>query len=186
MLDVRNKQLLTEFNEALRKQILETRKRVITLFNSVSESGLTGDFEVTGKCFLGYEYSKIHPVQTIRAKKMWAILNGSIDKYIPLYEDGVDLISVSSWDSEIPTEHPVLYLDDNLDNWNEGLDRNLTEDMHLIFPFHNLYSHMEFSIFDLLWVRDFNIEVNAEVDSNTYNNDDYGDDLDWNKSDYYD
>ena len=58
--------------------------------------------------------------------------------------------------------------------------------MHLIFPFHNLYSHMEFSIFDLLWVRDFNIEVNAEVDSNTYNNDDYGDDLDWNKSDYYD
>ena len=186
VLDETNKQLLTEFNEALRIQVLETRKRVVTLFNSVSESGLTGDFEVTGKCFLGYEYSKIHPVQTVRAKKMWAILNGSIDKYIPLYEDGVDLISVSSWDSEIPTEHQVLYLDDNLDNWNEGLDRNLTEDMHLIFPFHNLYSHMEFSIFDLLWVRDFNIEVNAEVDSNTYNNDDYGDDLDWNKSDYYD
>ena len=88
VLDERNKQLLAEFNEALRIQILETRKRVITLFNSVSESGITGDFEVTGKCFLGYEYSKIHPVQTIRAKKMWAILNGSIDKYIPLYEDG--------------------------------------------------------------------------------------------------
>ena len=161
MLDERNKQLLTEFNEALRKQILETRKRVITLFNSVSELGLTGDFEVTGKCFLGYEYSKIHPVQTIRAKKMWAILNGSIDNYIP-------------------------YLDDKLDNWNEGLDRKLTEDMHLIHPFHNLYSHMDFSIFDLLWVRDFNIEVNAEVNSNTYNNDDYGDHLDWDKSDYYD
>jgi hypothetical protein len=117
---------------------------------------------------------------------MWAILNGSIDKYIPLYEDGVDLISVSSWDSEIPTEHQVLYLDDKLDNWNENLDRKLTEDMHLTFPFHNLYSHMEFSIFDLLWVRDFNIEVNAEVDSNSYNNDDYGDDLDWNKCDYFD
>ena len=117
---------------------------------------------------------------------MWAILNGSIDKYIPLYEDGVDLISVSSWDSEIPTEHQVLYLDDKLDNWNEDLDGNLTEDMHLIYPFHNLYSHMEFSIFDLLWVRDFNIEVNAEVDSNSYNNDDYGDDLDWDKCDYFD
>ena len=186
VLDENYKQLLTEFNEALRKQVLETRKRVITLFNSVSESGLTGEFEVTGKCFLGYEYSKIHPVQTIRAKKMWAILNGSIDKYIPLYEDGVDLISVSSWDSEIPTEHQVLYLDDKLDNWNENLDRKLTEDMHLTFPFHNLYSHMEFSIFDLLWVRDFNIEDNAEVDSNSYNNDDYGDDLDWNKCDYFD
>lgn len=74
-----------------------------------------------------------------------------------------DIISVSSRDSDIPTEHQVLYLDDNLDNWNEGLDRKLTEDMHLIFPFHNLYSHMEFSIFNLLWVRDFNIEVNALI-----------------------
>jgi hypothetical protein len=45
---------------------------------------------------------------------------------------------------------------------------------------------MDFSIFDLLWVRDFNIEVNAEVDSNTYNHKDYGDDLDWDKCDYYD
>ncbi|MEE3417074.1 MAG: hypothetical protein VZR53_17145, partial [Prevotella sp.] len=186
VLDETNKQLLAEFNEALRIQVLETRKRVVTLFNSVSESGLSGDFEVTGKCFLGYEYSKIHPVQTIRAKKMWAILNGSIDNYIPLYGDGVELIHVSSWDSEIPSENQVLYLDDKLDNWNEGLDGKLTEDMHLIHPFHNLYSHMDFSIFDLLWVRDFNIEVNAEVDSNTYNHKDYGDDLDWDKCDYYD
>ena len=60
VLDETNMQLLAEFNEALRIQVLETRKRVVTLFNSVSESGITGDFEVTGKCFLGYEYSQIH------------------------------------------------------------------------------------------------------------------------------
>ena len=45
---------------------------------------------------------------------------------------------------------------------------------------------MEFSIFDLLWVRDFNIEINIEADYDTYSTDSHGDDLDWGKYDYYD
>ena len=81
----------------------------------------------------------------------------------------------------------MLYLGDGeIDNFNEGLDREMTKDMHLIFPFHDLYEHMEFSIFDLLWVRDFNIELKVEVDYNTYPTEDYCDDLDWGKCDFYD
>ena len=49
-----------------------------------------------------------------------------------------------------------------------GFDREMTKDMHLTRVFHNIYEHMEFSIFDLLWVRDFNIEVSVEVDSSSY------------------
>ena len=41
----------------------------------------------------------------------------------------------------------MLYLSEKTDNWNEGLSPELTSDMHLIYPFHNLYEHTCFSIF---------------------------------------
>ena len=44
----------------------------------------------------------------------------------------------------------MLYLSEKTDNWNEGLNPELTSDMHLIYPFHNLYEHTCFSIFDLI------------------------------------
>ena len=156
VMDENYKLLLSEFNEALKLQLIDMRNRTIKLYESVKGNDVKNDMVVKGKCFLGYEYSKIHPVQTVRAKKMWAMLN------------------------------EMLYLQEEPDNWNEGLDRELTKDMHLIHAFHNLYEHMDFSIFDLFWVRDFNIELHAEIDYHTYKSDEYGDDLDWSKCDYWD
>ena len=148
---------------------------------------MNGRIEVVGKCFMGYEYSNIHPVQSMRAKKMWAVLNGSLDDYIFLYhEDGVNRFEIGSDDPKIESENEFLYLLTYPENWNEGLDRELTSDLYLTFAFHDLFSHMDFSIFDLLWVRDFNIELHVEQNYSTYPNEEYGDDLDWNKCDYYD
>ena len=62
----------------------------------------------------------------------------------------------------------------------------MTKDMHLTYAFYNLFSLLDFSIYDLLWVRDFNIEIHVEYDYHTYENEDYGDDLDWSKYDYWD
>ena len=185
VLDEQNKQLLAEFNEAMKQQLIEMRKRAIDLYYSISKLDKNGRIDVIGKCFMGYEYSKIHPVQSIRAKKMWAVLNGSLDDYIFLYcEDGVNSFDINSHDPKIESENVFLYLNEHLDNWNEGLDREMTKDMHLTYAFHNLFSHLDFSIYDLLWVRDFNIEIHVEYDYHTYQNDDYGDDLDWSKCDY--
>ena len=187
VLDEQNKQLLAEFNEAMKQQLIEMRKRAIDLYNKVSQPDMDGCVEVEGKCFMGYEYSKIHPVQSMRAKKMWAVLNATLDDYIFLYsEDGVDKFDISGDSTNIESENEFLYLNEELDNWNEGLDREMTKDMHLTYAFHNLFSHLDFSIFDLLWVRDFNIEIHVEYDYHTYKNDEYGDDLDWGKCDYYD
>ena len=183
------KQLLSDFNEALKAQMIEMRKRALSIYAANVNSGLMSSFTLKGKCFMGYEYSKIHPVQTMRAKKMWAVLNGSLADYMPLYMDGADIFEldyVEGGDCEIPSENQMLYLDDNIDNWNDELDLEMTKDMHLIHPFHNLYSHMDFSIFDLLWVRDFNIELSLESDYSTYPEDDPGDDLDWKKYDFDD
>ena len=187
VMDEHSKQLLADFNEAMKYQMVEMRKRAIDLYNNVYKLDMVGQIEVVGKCFMGYEYSKIHPVQTMRAKKMWAVLNGSLDDYIFLYhEDGVDGFLISSDDPKIATENEFLYLNEVRDNWNEGLDCELTSEMNLTYAFHNLFSHLDFSIYDLLWVRDFNIELHAEIDYHTYKSDEYGDDLDWSKCDYFD
>ena len=187
VLDEQNKQLLAEFNEAMKQQLIEMRKRAINLYNKVYQPDMDGRIEVEGKCFMGYEYSKIHPVQTIRAKKMWAILNATLDDYIFLYsEHGVCNFYMCNEDPDIDTENELLYLNEELHNWNEGLDREVSADMHLTYAFHNLFQHLEFSIFDLLWVRDFNIELHLEHDYQTYKDNEFWDDLDWKKCDYFD
>ena len=189
VMDEESKNLLSDFNEALKAQMIEMRKRALSIYASNVNSGLLSSFTLKGRCFMGYEYSKIHPVQTMRAKKMWAVLNGSLDDYMPLYIDGVDIFELDYSEGieyVFPSEHQVLYLDEEIDNWNDELDQEMTKDMHLIHPFHNLYSHMDFSIFDLLWVRDFNIEISLESDYNTYPKDTKDDDLDWSNYDFYD
>ena len=188
VMDENYKLLLSEFNEALKLQLIDMRNRTIKLYESVKGNDVKNDMVVKGNCFLGYGYSKIHPVQTVRAKKMWAMLNGTMDDFMPLYDDGACSFEIETWGNpiHIQSENEMLYLQEEPDNWNEGLDRELTKDMHLIHAFHNLYEHMDFSIFDLLWVRDFNVELHAEIDYHTYKSDEYGDDLDWSKCDYWD
>ena len=97
---------------------------------------------------------------------MWDILNGSIDAYIPLYHNGFGQFRIDTNHSsapEIESEQQMLYWSVEMENFNEGLDEELTKDLHLIFAFRDLFNHMEFSIFDLLWVRDFIIKLNVEI-----------------------
>jgi len=187
VMDNQYKQLLDDFNEALIGQLKEMRKRTIALYHSTKDNCQYGNLEVEGMCLLGYAYSAIHPVQTMRAKKIWAVLNGCLDNFMPLYDnDGAGSFSIRSYDSHVDTENEMLFGYDEWYNHNEGLDEDLTKDMHLIYAFHDLFSHMDFSIFDLLWVRDFNIEIKVEYDYHTYKMNDYCDDLDWGKCDYID
>ena len=65
----------------------------------------------------------------------------------------------------------MLYLSEKRDNWNEGLDCYQTRNMNIIHAVHNLYDHTAFSIFVLLCVRDFNMEIHVEVDYSTYKTD---------------
>jgi hypothetical protein len=150
----------------MKQQMIEMRRRTIALYESVAKAELPGTIEVEGKCHFGYDYPPLHPIQDERVKRMWDILNGTIDDFIPLYSDGFGQFRIDTYHSPVPTiesEHQMLYLSEETDNWNEGLDGKLTKDMHLIFAFHDLFEHMEFAIFDLLWVRDFNIELNVEI-----------------------
>lgn len=50
------------------------------------------------------------------------------------------------------------------DNWNEGLDLEWSKDMHLIHACSKLNDILDFSIFDSLWVRKFEVEVTVDID----------------------
>ena len=162
VMDEQYKGLLSEFNEALKKALLTMRTQAITAVEAVYNAPFKYDIsiDVTGKCFLDPCYPSAHPIQTKRAQKMWEILTGIYD-YMPLYEDGVDVWYCS--DRNADSEKRLLYLNDTTDNWNEGFDREMTKDMHLVYAVHNLFRHMEFSIFDLLWVRNFEIQTDMST-----------------------
>ena len=181
------KSLLADFNNALRDALVSIRKKAIKIYNGVKLADADDSFVVIGKCFLGYQYSSIHPVQSIRAKKMWAVLNNSLDDYNFHYEDGVT--GISGWKypegDNFDTENYMLYLNNDADNWNDWfVDKDATKDMNLIHPVHFLLDHTCFSIFDLLWVRDFNVEITAETDFDFNKNGMYADGLDRSKYDY--
>ena len=45
---------------------------------------------------------------------------------------------------------------------NEGLDRGLTKDLHLVSAFHNLFDHTNFAITDFIYVRKLETEINID------------------------
>lgn len=164
-MDLRYKSLLGDFNGIFATRLIEMREKVVNLYNSLNGmSSEDEDVSVTGKCFLGYRYPALHPVQTERSKQMWNVLNGSIDDYMPLYDEALGFsVSVSKRVGPASVNQ-MLWLSDTRDNWNEHLNPGLTRGMGLIYAFHNLWVNLDFSIFDLLWVRQFNVEINVDYD----------------------
>ena len=55
-------------------------------------------------------------------------------------------------------------LSESTPNWNEGLNPVVTKDLHLIMPFHTLFEHTDFTLYDLIYVRDFQMEINVEME----------------------
>ncbi len=183
------KQLLSDFNEALKSELIEMRLRTIKAYESVANirKDDNDDISAEGICYMGYKYSTLHPIQTIRAKKIWALLNGSIDDdFNPMYALCHDGIAFRCGHRDkIDSANQLLYLGEEEDNWNiEGLDREMTNDMHLIYPIHSFLTHANFSIFDFLWVRDFNIEITVHLDKETHHIPQNEEVLDWSEMDY--
>ena len=151
------------FNDALREALREMYDRAHRIWNSIKANKTFGDYlELTAKCYLGYDYPALHPIQGDDRDDLWCAICDS--GWNPLYEDGVTLPTLTfpsgldiSFDSFIGMECPPP-------NWNEGLDPELTRDLHLIQPFHHLFDHMKFAITDFIYVRQFETEINIEIE----------------------
>lgn len=164
VMDDHYKHLLSDFNKALSDQLLQMRLAVISAYNAVRQTAANHGVETVGKCFLAYQYSTIHPDQSDRRRKVWDILCGAVDDFMPYYSDGVINCGWRYSGGEPESENHMLYLSEQIDNWNHAFDSDMTADMNLIYPLHALYEYTSFSVFDFLWVRNFNVEVAVEYD----------------------
>lgn len=158
---------LIEFNESLRHALQEMFDRAHYIWNNSQRLYNANDeVELTAKCYLGWSYPSIHPLQRKDRETLWSAIcdggwnssytNGASLQVLKLPEDGEETFEEFLGMDRLPSP-----------NWNEGLDSELTKDLHLITQFHNLFEHTSFAITDFIYVRDFEIEINIEIDHRT-------------------
>ena len=150
------------FNDALTEALREMYDRAHRIWDSIKDNVDFGEEpEVSAKCFLSYDYPRLHPIQGEDRQKLWYALCD--DEWNCLYADGVTLPTLKlsgfndSFDSLIGMDCPPS-------NWNEGLDQKLTRDLHITSAFHHLFDHTKFAITDFIYVREFETEINIEID----------------------
>ena len=149
------------FNDALTKALRDMYDRAFLIWNGIKDKKEYGDeIEVAAQCFLGREYPELHPLQSEDRQELWdALCDGD---WNPIYDSGVKHSLVFS-DNEGMAFESFIGMDCPPPNWNEGLDQELTKDLHLTSAFHNLFDHTMFAITDFIYVRKFETEINIEI-----------------------
>jgi hypothetical protein len=152
------------FNDALRDALREMYDRAHRVWNKMVQAIDETDgeeMELTAKCYLDYHYPRQHPIQSDDRQDLWeALCDGDLN---PIYADGVSVLTLTFPRDEGYTFDSFIGMDCPPPNWNEGLDPELTKDLHLISQFHKLFQHMEFAITDFIYVRKFKTEINIEI-----------------------
>lgn len=150
------------FNDALTVALREMFDRAHRIWSSMKDQPDFGDkMELEAKCFLSYDYPALHPVQGDDRQDLWNALCDS--GWNPLYEYGVTLPTLT-----LPTDIKMSFdaltgMDCPPPNWNEGLDQELTKDLHLTSAFHTLFDHTKFAITDFIYVRKFETDIHIEI-----------------------
>lgn len=153
---------IIDFDDALKEALRELYERAHSIWDNMKDKKAMGDdVELTACCFLDYEYPKLHPIQGEDREDLWSILCD--DEWNPIYFHGCSLAPLRLPNTMFKSYDEFIGMDSSSDNWNYGLDRELTKDLHLTSAFHNLYDHTNFAITDFIYVRKFQTEINIEI-----------------------
>ena len=172
--DIINKQVLANqkellpdiiaFNDALREALRDMYDRAYRIWDkmiNIIDEGDGEEMELTAKCYLDTDYPVLHPIQGEDRQNLWyALCDEDLN---PLYADGISILTLTFPRDEGYTFDSFIAMDCPPPNWNEGLDPELTKDLHLISQFHNLFQHMLFALTDFIYVRKFRTEINVEI-----------------------
>jgi len=154
---------IIEFNDKLTAALHEMYKRAHTIWDSIEDNlALYDDVELTAHCFLGHNYPALHPVQGQDRQELWDALC-NCDNNI-LYYNGITLKELVLPRDSGMSFQSFIGMDCPPPNWNQGLDMELTKELHLIQQFKHLFLDMKFAITDFIYVRDFDIKINLEID----------------------
>ena len=152
------------FNDALREALREMYDRAHCIWNkmiNIIDEGDGEEMELTAKIYLDTDYPVLHPIQGEDRQDLWyALCDEDLN---PMYADGISVLTLTFPRDEDYTFDTFIGMDCPPPNWNEGLDPELTKDLHLISQFHNLFQHMLFAITDFIYVRKFKTEINIEI-----------------------
>ena len=150
------------FNDALRYALKEMYDRALRIWETVKDNNTFGDeITLTAKCFLGYKYPEINPIQREDRQELWdAICDPDWNR---MYDKGVSMMLLSLPMLKKYSFETFIGMDCPPPNWNEGLDRELTKDLHLTSAFHHLFDHTKFAITDFIYVRKFETEIDIEI-----------------------
>ena len=152
------------FNDALREALRDMYERAHRIWDkmiNIIDEGDGEEMELTAKIYLDTEYPALHPIQGDDRQDLWYALCD--DDLNPIYADGISMLTLTFPRDEDYTFDTFIGMDCPPPNWNEGLDPELTKDLHLIKQFHNLFEHMSFAITDFIYVRKFRTEINIEI-----------------------
>lgn len=155
---------IMSFNEALREALHNMYDRAHRVWDKMIDAIDEGDgeeMELTANCYLDFDYPASHPIQGDDRQDLWYALCD--EELNPLYADGISVLTLTFPRDENYTFDTFIGMDSPPPNWNEGLDPELTKDLHLISQFHNLFQHMLFALTDFIYVRKFRTEINIEI-----------------------
>lgn len=159
------------FNDALHDALKRMYDRAHELYRQMS--AIQPDIQLIAKCYLAYDYPALHPYQKEDRQDLFgAICDFGWNK---LYEDGVTFALDLPRDINVPFD-TIRGMDCKPFNWNEGLDPELTKDLHINRAFHNLFDHTKFALTDFIFCRDFVFEFSTINEEKLLNRESYGKD----------
>ena len=148
------------FNDVLCDALQEMYTRAHSLYEQVS--AIQPDIELEAKCFLSQDYPQLHPYQVDNRQNLWNALCDT--GWNPMYESGVTIGPLRLPRDNNDTFDTLIGMNCPPPNWNEGLNPELTKDLHLTNAFHHLFSHTNFALTDFIYIRDFRLEINMTVE----------------------
>lgn len=163
---------IIEFNDVLKKNLRQMYEKTLHIWKDMIErQGYGSTCRLSSYCYFNDgEYPALHPAQTQDRKNLWPILNDSA--YNPEYRYGVSIAPLMFNDYDLEKDYfkgkegafeDFIGLKSTPPNWNEGFDRGLTRDLHIISPFHHLFESTNFALTDILYVRSFMTNFNLEL-----------------------
>jgi hypothetical protein len=159
------------FNDALHDALKRMYDRAHELYRQMS--AIQPDIMLTAKCYLAYDYPALHPYQKEDRQELFNAISDF--GWNSLYADGVTFSLVLPRDIDMPFD-TIRGMDCTPFNWNEGLDPELTKDLHINRAFHNLFDHTKFALTDFIFCRDFVFEFSTINEEKLLNRESYGKD----------
>ena len=152
------------FNDALRDALHTMYDRAHQIWDNLKLIVNAGEEpELTAKCFLDKEFSLTDKVDEARREILWNAICDS--DWNILYEEGITLTPLTLPRDLDMSFDTLIGMDCLPPNWNEGLDRELTKDLHLTSAFHHLFRHTDFAITDFITVQKFRTEIEININS---------------------